>query len=99
MGEDGAREAMYRKLFAVQMPQTLDKDLVVAWHSRSRHKRLGRNRSVGSFIEIEQDVVEERELVVQGHGSVANVLVQLSQRSIGFGRVGFCCKDLSEGCD
>jgi hypothetical protein len=90
---------MYRKLFAVQMPQALDEDLVVAWHSRSRHKRLRRHRSVGSFIEIEQDVVEERKLVVQGHGSVANVLVQLSQRSIGLGRVGFCYKDLSENFD
>ena len=50
---------------------------------RSSGKSLGRVQRAAAGVKVEQNIIEQRQLVVMRHGSVANGLVQLLEREEG----------------
>jgi len=67
----------------VHVPQALHKDLVGAGHARVHGESLGDGVAAGCDIKVEQDVVEQRLLVVHRHAGVAYLLMELSQGAVG----------------
>lgn len=72
----------------VQLPKTLHEQLVLFGYGEVEGIVLGVAGPSALSVEIEEDVVEDREFVVDGGSTVADLLVQIVETSFTLGRVG-----------
>ena len=71
----------------IYIPQAVHEKPVALRDPRSSSKSLGRVQRAAAGVKVEQNIIEQRQLVVMRHGSVANGLVQLLERIFRLGGI------------
>lgn len=84
---EGSQAGTHAKSLAIHLPESLHEQLVLLGHGEVEGIVLCEVGPAAEAVEVEEDVVEDRQLVVDGRSAVANLLVQVVEALLALGRV------------